>query len=96
LDGDGESQTTIADKIKEINQKINKSVIKYMPAIYSGKDPIEHFLLVDGKRYRIEDPHDKIIGKIEDTKAKVCCNSPDIVKEKLAFFNAVWNKLVIG
>ena len=94
LDGDDESEKTIKNEISKINKEIGVEVIKYAPAVYNGDQmQMEHFLLVDGKRYRIESPHQKITGKVEETKADVCCNAPDEVNRRLAFFDAAWNNL---
>ena len=51
---------------------------------------VKHYMIVDGKRYRLEDYHDEGSNQVH---AEVCCNGP----EKAAFltrtFDSVWDRL---
>lgn len=69
----------------------NDPVIQYIPARYSGKNPLKHFMVVDAKRYRLEEPHSSKGNQIPDyVKAEVCCNGRKKASELLESFDAIW------
>ena len=87
----------IKSAIKEINNragKNNEESVVYRAAKYNGNaDDLRHFMLVDGMRYRWEFPHCRFSNDLNDVSAQVCCFDRDTVKERTAFFDAVWNKI---
>ena len=69
-------------------------VIQYIPALYSGKNPLKHFMVVDAKRYRLEEPHPSNGDQIPDyVKAEVCCNGRKKASELLESFETIWRVL---
>ena len=79
--------------IAEINGELRSPVIQYIPAVYHGDTPLNHFMVVDAKRYRLEEPHDDTGKMPECVKAEVCCNGREKSAELLEFFNMVWERL---
>jgi hypothetical protein len=83
-------------KISALVDRINEDfpgTIEYAPAIYNGDKPLNHFLVVDGKRYRVEAPHDKFAGIPKYVHAEVCCNGRKRCGELQEYFNSIWNAL---
>ena len=54
-----------------------------------------HFLIVDDKRYRLEEPHETLGGKTDEEivniKAEVCCNGPVKSAKLTIYFDRLWN-----
>lgn len=65
----------------------------YFVAHYTGQSPASHFMVVDGKRYRLE--RGKHLPKSEQpvVQAEVCCNGVPRAKQLEQFFDAVWSHL---
>jgi hypothetical protein len=85
----------INDKINQINKDVGKKVISYISCQYDGVEPIKHFMVVDGKRYREEEPHENFGNNIPDkVKASVCCNDPEKSLRLTTLFNVLWSSLV--
>lgn len=78
--------------IEKINKKIGQNVIKYLPLIHDG-DPtkLNHFYVVDQKRWRVEEGHEKNIQDENNIKAKVCFNDINIAEQLSVKFNEYWN-----
>lgn len=52
---------------------------------------VQHYMVVDGKRYRLESEHD---NPVPDTvHAEVCCNGKAKSALLSGMFNSVWNRL---
>ncbi|NLD37900.1 MAG: hypothetical protein GX654_13615 [Desulfatiglans sp.] len=84
----------IQENFDTINKEIGCNVISYHPCKYVGDNPIQHFMVVDGKRYREEEPHQDFESNMPNNiKASVCCNGPEKAGELLTRFNIVWNSL---
>jgi len=80
--------------VEETNRSLNKQIIKVIHAQYHGRLPLNHYLVVDHKRYRLEKPHDPFHGIYPDIlQAEVCCNDPRKAKKIEKSFNAIWKKL---
>ena len=80
--------------VDQVNKKLGKLVIVYISTIYKGINKLQHFLLVDGKRYRIEESHEPLGDTMpEKTKAVVCCNRPETVSKWLTYFDGFWDLL---
>ncbi|WP_337746792.1 hypothetical protein [Victivallis vadensis] len=72
----------------------NNSNIEYRPGRLIGDKPVSHFMVVDGKRYRLEAPHQE--SDPETVKAEICCNGVKKASELEDLFNAVWGILKPG
>lgn len=81
---DGKKNETLSALAEE-----SKGVFEYRAGHYSGND-LAHFMVVDGKRYRLEAVHDKNEKTPEVVRAEVCCNGVKKADELLSFFNAAW------
>ena len=87
--------TLLCNKINASLQRTGNPVIQYVPAKYSGTNPLKHFMVVDAKRYRLEEPHSSNGNQIPDyVKAEVCCNGRKKASELLESFDAIWRVLV--
>ena len=81
--------------VDEVNQKVGKQVIRYIPAQCNNPDKVNHYMIVDDIRYRLEDPHE-VVSDGESpkcVKAEVCCNGPQKATQLLADFNEIWDML---
>lgn len=91
----GKNSTYLDELVNKVAQEHPHPVIEYRPAAYSGPDRLSHFMVVDGKRYRLEAPHDLTDnGTIpEIVKAEVCCNGTKKSSVLIDFFNKAWNSV---
>ena len=84
----------IREKFTAINKAVGCDVISYIPCKYTGEAPIEHFMVVDNKRYREEEVHKEFGNNMaESVKASVCCNGVEKAREIISRFNLVWDFL---
>lgn len=51
---------------------------------------VKHYMIIDGKRYRLEDYHDEGSDSVH---AEVCCNGQGKATTLTRTFEAVWNRL---
>lgn len=51
---------------------------------------VKHYMIIDGKRYRLEDYHDEGSNTV---RAEVCCNGKVKAATMTRAFNAVWSRL---
>lgn len=72
----------------------SNSNIEYRPGRLVGSDPVSHFMVVDGKRYRLETPHKE--GDPPTVKAEICCNGVKKASELEYIFNSAWGILNPG
>lgn len=88
----GEVNEKLNSIVEEINTELNRNVISYIPTCYKGKGPLKHFLVIDGKRYRLESEHKTIPeGQLpESVKAEVCCNGEEKASALISFFDNVY------
>ena len=89
------------EKLRELERGINTNtpdVMKYVPAKCSNPAEVNHFMVVDGFRYRLEEPHPVPEGDMipQCVKAEVCCNGFQKSANLLATFNAAWESLTGG
>lgn len=91
----GRTSAYLRELVGRVAAEHPNPVIEYRPASYSGPDKLSHFMVVDGKRYRLEAPHDLSgAGEIpEIVKAEVCCNGVEKSGVLIDFFNDAWNSL---
>ena len=78
------------DWICELLRKSNETIqFKTYKARVNGY----HFLIVDGKRYRLEEPHEPLSGQKPqyNVKAEVCCNGPQKSEILSHFFDKLWS-----
>ena len=59
--------------------------------VTNPKAEIHHYLIVDGKRYRLEAAHSNPVGC--DVHAEVCCNGPLKAASLKRDFDTIWGKL---
>jgi len=85
---------TLDGKISPVLKKLcDAEEIEYRAGLYTG-DEISHFMVVDGKRYRLEAPHEATEDETpEIVKAEVCCNGVKKASELIAFFEKAWRLL---
>lgn len=80
--------------VERTNHSVGKQVIKIIHARYTGHRGINHYLVVDHKRYRLEEPHQPFGDNPPDIlKAEVCCNGPIKAQKLEASFDSIWCKL---
>ena len=94
INANTEDAQSLKAKFDQINKNNSCDIIEYRPAKFDGNElDLSHFMLVDGKRYRIEKPHERFESMPDEVKASVCCNNPKVVQEKQVFFNYIWDLL---
>lgn len=86
------SLTKLADRI---NQKLNAAVIEYKPAKCTNPENVNHYMVVDSMRYRLEEPHTVPVGDEmpEYVKAEVCCNGVQKAAKLIHEFDNAWEIL---
>ena len=86
----------IKQNLSRINDNVKKDVISYFPCVYKpeyeNKSKTSHFIVVDGKRYREEEPH-CTAGMPELVKASVCCNGKEKAGVLAGTFDIIWKNL---
>ena len=88
--------TTSGKRNKTLTGLANNGIIEYIPALYkheSDGSDINHFLVVDAKRYRLEAVHEKSEKTPECVHAEVCCNGRKKASGLVNYFNLVWTAL---
>lgn len=83
----GDSKSSLLERLAQGSN----GTLEYRPGRYTGEEPLEHFMVVDGKRYRLEKPHPPIDSSTPDgVEAEICCNGTRKAKELLGFFDKAW------
>lgn len=87
-----ESKSWVASLAKEVNvsQDGGRARFLYKFARVRSGAQVKHYMIVDGKRYRLEDYHDEGSKLVH---AEVCCNGPEKAFFLTRAFDEVWNKL---
>ena len=82
------------DLKKEIEVK-TPGVLQYIPAKCANPEKVNHFMVVDGARYRLEEPHPvtKSDAVPQYVKAEVCCNGVQKCAQLLSSFDLAWERL---
>lgn len=75
---------------KEVN---DLSCFAYIPAKFTGTTELNHFMIVDNMRYRLEAPHQPFREDSDCIHAEVCCNGKAKAAELTHFFDRVWKRL---
>ncbi len=91
---DGVQNPTFVRFAQKTNEDHKQPVVKIFQAKYKGNKKVKHYLVVDHKRYRLEEYHAPFGNKPpEILKAEVCCNDP--VKSAIMenSFNQIWSML---
>ena len=91
---DGVQNPEFVQFARKTNDEHGRPIIKIIEAKYKGNKQLKHYLVVDHKRYRLEDSHAPFGNKPPDIlKAEVCCNDP--VKSAIMenSFNQIWSML---
>ena len=91
---DGVQNPEFVQFARKTNDEYGCPIIKIIEAKYKGNKKLNHYLVVDHKRYRLEDTHAPFGNVPPDIlKAEVCCNNP--VKSAIMenTFNQVWTML---
>lgn len=60
--------------------------------IDDSKGKVFHFMVADGRRYRLEEAHG-VLQPLDPVHAEVCCNGVDKANRLTSIFNTVWDKL---
>ena len=86
------------EKLRDLERGINTNtpdVMKYVPAKCSNPAEVNHFMVVDGFRSRLEEPHPVPEGDMipQCVKAEVCCNGVQKSSELSASFRKAWECL---
>ena len=84
------------EKLKSMTDRINRKTadsVIYIPARCKDPKSVNHFMVVDDKLYRLEEPHEiKFDGETPDyVKAEVCCNDPQKASALRSRFDSIWN-----
>lgn len=82
-----------SERLRRLSQAANEiesNALQYASAEYRGSAPLKHFLVVDAKRYRLEEAHEKTTETPMCVKAEVCCNGRTKARELLEYFNRIW------
>lgn len=82
--------TLAAAKTKE---KPEEHPVSFFVTRYSGDGAPTHFMVVDGKRYRLERGTHAPNDERPVVQAEVCCNGPQKAKALADFFNNLWKRL---
>lgn len=92
----GRAQGELQMLAEEVNYKHKLGVVSYIETQYNGRKPLQQYVVVDHKRYRLEEARktSKMNPESDVLKSEVCCNGP--VKAGLieCSFNRLWNKLL--
>ena len=96
LTANGKFDPTLDEFEEAVAQQNNGvRVVRIVQAAYAGNaSELQHFIVIDHKRYRLETPH--IVCRNEKLKvvmAEVCCNGPAKARRLESMFNAIWTRL---
>ena len=91
---DGVQNPKFVEFAKKTNEEHKCPIIKIIEAKYKGNQKLNHYLVVDHKRYRLEEYHTPFGNKPPDIlKAEVCCNDPEKAEIMERSFNRIWSVL---
>ncbi|MBO5704136.1 MAG: hypothetical protein J6R91_06190 [Bacteroidaceae bacterium] len=76
--------------LKESDQSVKGGLEVKFATVKTGAQ-VKHYMVVDDKRYRLEDIHTDNMGS--PVHAEVCCNGPSKASALNLAFNSVWNRL---
>lgn len=84
---------SFANSVAEENNGVK--VVKIIQAKYSGNpETLQHYIVVDHKRYRLEVPHaDCRDSEPDAVMAEVCCNGPVKALRLEKAFDEIWSRL---
>ena len=85
----------VSQSLSDLVMELSGRGIEYRAGRFvreNGVSPLAHFMVVDGKRYRLEESHADS-GMPETVKAEVCCNGPGKARQLLEFFEKAWTLL---
>lgn len=90
-------QTVTRDNLEALVNEVKTGIRPdYFIARYNGKDPASHFMVVDGKRYRLErgihSPNEEDRPIVQ---AEVCCYGIERARYLEGFFELVWDRLCL-
>lgn len=93
---DGNNNQELVQFAQRTNTVHRIPVIKIIQAKYQGRERLKHYLVVDHKRYRLEEYHAPFQKNNPPNilKAEVCCNNPvkSLIMENS--FNRIWDMLI--
>lgn len=91
---DGKPHLELAAVANELNSHLPCKVISVIESKYNKDKPLNTYVVVDHKRYRLEDSHKPFKGELPDIlKAEVSCNNPTKAVIMESSFNRLWNAL---
>lgn len=91
---DGEKHPGLVKSARETNAQLHRRVVSVIETKYHGKKTINPHVVVDLRRYRLENSHRPFNGAPpEIVKAEVCCNGSGKALILESWFNRLWNSL---
>lgn len=91
-----ESRNHLVELKKELDEKAKASgkdgSFDYkLGVVLDANAKVQHYMIVDKKRYRLEAPHPAPV--CEDVHAEVCCNGPAKGAYLTRDFDSIWERL---
>lgn len=91
---DGKHHPELIEAANELNSQLPCKVISVIESKYNKNTPFNTYVVVDHKRYRLEDSHKPFKGEPPDIlKSEVSCNNPTKAVIMESSFNRLWNAL---
>lgn len=91
---DGEKHPDLVKSARETNAQLHRRVVSVIETRHHGKKTINPYVVVDLRRYRLEDSHRPFNGTPpEIVKAEVCCNGSVKAVILENWFNRLWKSL---
>ena len=91
---DGKKHPALIQTAEEANAQLRCKVVRVVETRYNKDKPLNTYVVVDHKRYRLEDSHKPFKGEPPDIlKSEVSCNNPTKAVIMESSFNRLWNAL---
>ena len=89
--GTGEQSKAFVERLaKDANNEASQGKFQFKFAMVSPGARVKHYMVIDSKRYRLEDYHDEGSSTVH---AEVCCNGTEKAETLTGLFSDVWNRL---
>lgn len=91
---DGEKHPGLVKSARETNAQLHRRVVSVIEAKHHGRKTINPYVVVDLRRYRLEDSHKPFKGEPPDIlKSEVSCNNSTKAVVLESSFNRLWTSL---
>lgn len=91
---DGKHHPELIVAANELNSQLSCKVISIIESRYNKDKPLNTYVVVDHRRYRLEESHKPFKGEPPDIlKAEVSCNNPTKAVIMESSFNRLWDAL---